>query len=111
MAFDEIKTLAERCQVSMNAACLRAGIAYSTPHRWGKGTEPGEAKLARLRAAVVVIAHERGKLPEDLAGEVADATSLIPAEVADPREIVQDMKNNLRRLERSLKNVAQAAAS
>lgn len=115
VVLNEIKALAARCQVSMNAACIRAGVAGSTPHRWGKGATPDPDNVARLRAAIIVVAHERGTLPADLQREKTSAVELLaslPAgETENPHEIVQDLKHNLRRLERSLKNGAQAATS
>jgi len=110
VSFNDVKALAARLGVSMNAACQRADIAYSTQYRWGKGAEPGDS-LGRLRAAIIVIAHERGALPADLRGEVPDAYNLIPAEAEDPHKLVAGMERDLRRLKRSLKIGAKAAAS
>lgn len=110
--FDDVKALAERLDVSMNAACLRADIAYSTPHRWGKGSKPDPTLIARLRAAIILIAHERDDLPDELAGEVQDASSMIPSEASDPHRIVAGIEQDLRRLKRSLKaSGVQASAS
>ncbi len=118
MNFSEVKELAVRCDVAIHAACQRAGLAISTPFRWGRGATPGEQKLARLRAAVLVIAVERGKLPPEYADEVPAATALLadsgaaPDEVQNPHEIVQGIEQDLRRLKRSLKaNGVQATAS
>lgn len=115
--FNDVKGLAARLDVSMNAACARAGIAYSTQYRWGRGiSEPTQDLLNRLQAAVVVIAHERGRLPADLQGDtLRAAVELVGGDgdtsAGNPHEIVQDIKQSIRRLERSLKGGARAAAS
>lgn len=110
--FNDVKALADAAGVSLNAASNRAGINYSTVYRWGQGAEPKPDNLARLRAAVLVIANERGQLPADIKGEDLDeAMAMIAGEATDPREIVQDLKDNLRRLERSLTGGARANAS
>lgn len=118
MNFNDVKELAAQSDVAIHAACLRSGLAISTPHRWSHGSTPGEKNLARMRAAVVVIAHERGTLPSEYADEVPAAIALLadsgapPDEVDNPHEIVQGIEKDLRRLKRSLKaNGVQATAS
>lgn len=64
---DEFFALAEKCQVSMYAACKRTvpPTNPSTPDRWKHGRGGASlVKLKELRAAVIEIAKERGTLPE-----------------------------------------------
>lgn len=111
MILNDVKALAARVGVTLNAACTRAGMAYSTPHRWGKGAKPDEDNVRRLRAAIIVLAHERGSLPGDLAGELKAARALVPDEVTNPHDIVSGIEQDLKRLRRSLRANGVAATS
>jgi len=114
--FSEVKALAKACRVPMSAACVRAGIAASTPHRWENGSAPTNDKLAQLRAGILLEANARGTLPPEYRRELTACSELLaesPAEIdgENPHEIVKDLKHGLRRLERSLKaNGVQAAS-
>lgn len=112
MNFSDVQALAKRARVSTHAACLRAGMAYSTPYRWGKGTEATPELLDRLRAAVIVIASERRTLPAELEGEVAAARELLGENNTDPHKVIDTIEQDLKRLRRSLQaNGMPAAAS
>ena len=58
--------LAKRCSVSMHAACVKTDVAYSTTHRWKRGSEPKPETFDKLHHAILQIADEKGTLPEDL---------------------------------------------
>lgn len=99
-----IYSLAAKCRVSMLAACRRAGMAPSTPFRWGQGQQPKPGQQENLRAAILVLALERGTLPADLAKEARAAVKIAggTAPNADPADIVQEIKQGVKRLERAL---------
>lgn len=108
MKFNEVKALAKACKVPISAACMRAGMAASTPHRWENGSEPSDEKLAQLRAGVLLEAEHRRTLPPEYRRELPEAADLLeqaPPEVVqeNPHEIVKDLQHGLKRLQRSLK--------
>lgn len=99
-----IYTLATKCRVPMLAACKRVGIAPSTPFRWEQGQKPKPGQQEKLRAAILVLALERGTLPADLAKEARAAVKVAggTAVNGDPIEIVKDIKDSIRQIERAL---------
>ena len=109
--------MAKACRVPISAACTRAGMAASTPHRWENGSEPSEDKLKQLRAGVLVEASERGTLPPEYKRELTAAQRLLDdgqpeaARVDDPHEIVNGIEKDLRRLRRAMRSSGVQAAT
>lgn len=103
MESTDIFQLAEGCQINLHAACKRAGIAYSTPYRWRTGsTNRSQDTVDRLRAAILLLARERGTLPPELHAE-ADKVILQPGPAGrDARAIMRDIKANIKELDRAL---------
>lgn len=99
-----IYQLASKCRVPMLAACKRVGIAPSTPFRWEQGQKPKPGQQEKLRAAIVVLALERGTLPVELNKEARAAVKIAGGTEAkgDPVEIVKEIKGSIRQLERAL---------
>lgn len=87
----DLYALAAQFGVGLGNACVRAGVARSTPTRWRKGTKPRPALVARLRAAILDLAAERGMLPRD----EGSTTNVALVEIASIRA-------SLTRLEASL---------
>lgn len=87
----DLYALAARLGVGLGTACVRAGVARSTPSRWRKGTQPRPHLVARLRAAILDLAAERGTLPRP----EASTDSVARFEIAV-------MRASLARLEASL---------
>ena len=62
---DKLVALADRCGVTMYAACKRSGVEQVTVMRWKNGTHsPSMVKYYKVRDAVIAIAKERKTLPE-----------------------------------------------
>jgi len=101
----ELFDLAGQCQVNMHAACRRAGVSYSTVHRWKTGSEGRPDTVEKVRRAILVLAHEAHTAPADKAVE---AKEIFMADMSDlsasrsPREIVRDIQRNAQELARAL---------
>lgn len=99
----QVFDLAEECGVAMNAACKRSGVSGSTPYRWQKkGQAADPTTVERLRAAVLVIALERGTLPEHYEQEARDLQAQEVKQRRQPADIIKDMKGSLKELDKVL---------
>lgn len=79
-AIENIDTLLAAIGVSRHAACIRAGINYSTVHRWNNGGECKPENLGKLRAAALAIAHDSGiKLTKLMQRELDAGRKLLDA--------------------------------
>ena len=103
MNAEQVFSLAEQCGVAMNAACKRSGVSGSTPYRWQKkGQTADPATVKRLRDAVLVIALERGTLPERYEQEARDLLAQEVKRNRQPADIIREMKGNLKELDKAL---------
>lgn len=72
--------------VAITEAARRAGIAPSTIARWRRGSRPQPERIARLRAAIIDLARERGTHAERADAAVSEllrqAAALIERAVA-----------------------------
>lgn len=99
----DIEALAKQLHVPLHAACKRAGINPSTPWRWRKGATPTQYSWDRLNAAIVLIAHERGTLPDELAFMLDLSHKLIDAGTDQHATvIIRGIKQRLNQLERAI---------
>lgn len=79
-AIQNIDTLLAAIGVSRHAACIRAGINYSTVHRWINGGEAKPENLGKLRAAALAVASDNGaKLSKLLQRELDNGRKLLDA--------------------------------
>jgi len=79
-AIQNIDTLLAAIGVSRHAACIRAGINYSTVHRWNNGGDCKPENLGKLRAAALAIASDNGtKLSKLLQRELDNGRKLLDA--------------------------------
>ena len=77
-AIQNIDTLLAAIGVSRHAACIRAGINYSTVHRWNNGGDAKPENLGKLRAAALAIASDNGhKLSRLLQRELDNGRKLL----------------------------------
>lgn len=77
-AVQNIDTLLNTLGVSRHAACIRAGINYSTVHRWNNGGECKPENLRKLRLSALAIAEDAGKtLSKSLQKELDNGRDII----------------------------------
>lgn len=96
MNINEIKELAIKCRVSMNAACSKAGMATSTPFRWENGTTPREGQPERLRRAIFQLAVNQDTVPPELQAHIPDG---MIKEIEDPRTLARQLRTIADRIE------------
>ena len=100
-AIQNIDTLLSTIGVSRHAACIRAGINYSTVHRWNNGGDCKPENLGKLRAAALAIASDNGhKLTKLLQKELDNGRKLLDAAKPSVTERLDSVEARLDALER-----------
>jgi len=100
-AIQNIDTLLSAIGVSRHAACIRAGINYSTVHRWINGGEAKPENLGKLRAAALAVASDRGtKLAKLLQRELDNGRKLLEPAKPSVIERLDSIESRLDAFER-----------
>lgn len=94
---EQIGTLLHNCKVSGIAACTRAGMVYSTLHRWRRGSTPKPGQVDKLRRAIFETALAAGTLPEEFIPQLARLRQTV--ELPAPET---DLAERVARLERKV---------
>lgn len=99
----QVINLAAECGVTMSAACKKSGVSPSTPHRWGRGQEAGQETIDRLADAILILSLDAGTIPTKYQDVAKRAKQKEGKTSRSPDEILQDIKSNVRELERAIR--------
>lgn len=97
----DIFQLADVCKVSMNAACKRVGVSYSTVHRAKKGSETKQATIDKLRAGILMCAKDAGTIPAEYETE-ASLLAEVHRPPRDPVELARSIQRDAKELAKAL---------